>query len=413
MIPKTIHHVWPGSDPFRSELHRFRKSFLDCHPDWSLRFWRTDLGAGVSDDVRALLDDPRYTVVVRSDVARFELLRLHGGVYADTDMECLRPMDDLLDNEFFCGRESDSAVCPSLVGCVPGHPLASDMVRHALARIRAAGPEAANARPNEVSGPVLLTELLQGRTDVTIYPREHFYPIGWWETDRLGTPTPDSYARHWWNGKTSADGWTNKQVFAPSSPATRGMTPPGNTRPDGPVRYDLGGVWTRAGWVTVNLVPGADRQCDITRLDRLHPGDGEVDEFLLEHTLEHVPVTEYVQFLRDLHRKLRPAGRLTVVQTDADAVLRQYVGGNLTFRSMRSTLFTPEDRLRDNPKQAHQNMWSADELARDLRAIGFDAVTFDAGNWGMDMWDPLYPDDIRRDWGKRIKNLGVSAVKRA
>ena len=96
MIPKLIHHVWPGEDPFRPELHRFRQSWMQHHPDWSFRFWRTDLGDGVSGEVRALLADPRYSVVVKSDVARFELLRVHGGIYVDSDLECLRPFDDFL-----------------------------------------------------------------------------------------------------------------------------------------------------------------------------------------------------------------------------------------------------------------------------------------------------------------------------
>ena len=77
----------------------------------------------------------------------------------------------------------------------------------------------------------------------------------------------------------------------------------------GPAKYDLGGVWPRPGYITVNLVPGADRQCDITNLDRLHPSDGEVEEFLLIHTLEHIPVTKYVRFIRDLHRIHEPVRR--------------------------------------------------------------------------------------------------------
>ncbi|WP_394829206.1 glycosyltransferase [Pendulispora albinea] len=398
MIPKKIHHVWPGDDPFRASFHPFRTSWLEHHPDWTLHFWRTELGAGIAEDVRALLADPRYTVVVKSDVARFELLRVHGGIYADTDVECLKPFDDLLEDGFFCGRESAETLCPSVVGCTPGHPFAALFVREALARLRQVGPAAANAKPNEVTGPVLLTELARHRSDVRVHPEHCFYPIGWWETHRLHQPTPGAYAKHWWNGATSPEGWTRKQVFG----RERGAT----------VKYDLGGTGPRAGYVSVNLAPGADRPCDILDLDALHPADGDVDEFLLVHTLEHVPVTRYVPFLNDLHRKLRTGGTVVVIQTDADAVIRQYVTGQLSFRSMRSTLFTPEDRVRDNPLQSHQNMWSAEELARDFRAVGFDVETFDAGTWGFDMSDPLYPDDMTRDHGKPIRNLGLRGRKR-
>jgi predicted SAM-dependent methyltransferase len=405
MIQKTIHHVWPGEDAFRPELHRFRRSWMQHHPDWSFRFWRTELGDGASDEVRALLADPRYSVVVKSDVARFVVLRLHGGVYVDSDMECLRPFDELLGDAFFCGRESEGVLCPSLVGCVPGHPVSERMVRVALDRIRELGPEHVNARPNEVTGPLLLTELARDRGDVRVYPESYFYPIPWWETHRLQEPTPHAYAKHWWNGATSPEGWTH-------DPWAGGRERAPETPRAGPLKYDLGGVWPRPGYITVNLVPGVDRCCDITDLDRLHAADGEVDEVLLSHTLEHIPVTRYVKFLRDLHRKLRPGGAVVVVHTDADRVIRDYVAGRLSFRSMRSTLFTPEDRLRDNPLNAHQNMWGAEELARDFRAVGFDAAVFDAGTWSFDMWEPLYPGDLACDHGKPIWNLGVRATKR-
>lgn len=406
MIPKTIHHVWPGDDGFRSDLLPFRLSWMQHHPDWSFRFWRTDLGEGAADEVRELLADPRYSPVVKSDVARFEALRLHGGLYVDTDMECLRHFGEFLGDGFFCGQESEHALCPSLVGCEPDHPLSSLLVRTALERIRQLDPQEVNARPNEITGPLLLTELVHGRSDVRIYPVSHFYPIGWWETDRLSEATPNAYAKHWWNGATSPEGWT--QAPHPATPP-----PPPPRSPAHPVNYDLGGVWPRPGYITVNLAPGADLCYDITEIDRFHAADGDVDEFFLCHTLEHVPVTRYVQFLRDLHRKLRPGGSVIVVQTDAERVIRDYAEGRLSFRSMRATLFTPEDRVRDNPLNGHHNMWSAEELARDFRAIGFDAAVFDAGTWSLDHWDSLFPADLTQDHGKPIRNLGVRATKPA
>jgi hypothetical protein len=401
LIPKLIHHVWPGQDSFRTEFHSFRSSFMHHHPDWSFYFWRTEL-RGASEEVQTFLNDPRYTVVVKSDVARFELLRIHGGIYVDTDVECLRPFDIFLSNGFFCGRESDDVLCPSVVGTVPAHPLSELLVRTALARIQEIGPDRANAAPNEVSGPVLLTQLARGRDDVRVYDSGVFYPVGWWETSRLGDPSRGAYARHWWNG-TTPNGWTKKRNFGHAHHESR--------KGNGPVKYDLGGTVPRQGYVTVNLSPGANLYCDILELDAIHPADGDVDEFLLEHTLEHVPVTLYLKFLRDLHRKLRVGGSVVVIQSDAEALIRDYVARRLSFRSMRSALFTPEDRVRDNVLQMHHNMWSGEELARDFRAVGFEARTFDAGSWAFDMHDPLCDEDLRRDHGKAIRNLGVIARK--
>ncbi len=40
MIPKIIHHVWPGADPFKAKYHEWRLSWMRHHPDWQFRFWR-------------------------------------------------------------------------------------------------------------------------------------------------------------------------------------------------------------------------------------------------------------------------------------------------------------------------------------------------------------------------------------
>ena len=56
-------------------------------------------------------------------------------------------------------------------------------------------------------------------------------------------------------------------------------------------------------------------------------------------------------------------------------------------------------------------MWSADELARDFEAVGFEAQTFDAGSWVFDMDEDLHSEDCLRCHGVPIPNLGVIAVK--
>lgn len=177
------------------------------------------------------------------------------------------------------------------------------------------------------------------------------------------------------------------------------------------LQFDLGGLGIGGAAKTVNLVRPADIQADITNCDEYIPDDRSVDAFTLTHTLEHVPVTQYVTFLRDLFRKLKPGGTVSIVQSDAGAVIDQWRNGELSFRSMRSVLFTPADRIRINPHHQHHNMWTAEELERDLQAVGFSTNSFDAGSWSMDMADELHDADILRDHGKRIKNLGVIGTK--
>lgn len=120
---------------------------------------------------------------------------------------------------------------------------------------------------------------------------------------------------------------------------------------------------------------------------------------------------DYGKFLRDLHSKLRIFGRVIVIQTDAGKVLEAWHSGQLSFRAMRATLFTPLSQLQKNAFNMHHNMWTADELAEDFRAVGFIAETFDAGTWPYNQLDELLPEETRPYLGFPIRNLGVIATK--
>lgn len=177
------------------------------------------------------------------------------------------------------------------------------------------------------------------------------------------------------------------------------------------IRFDLGGNGKNGERVSVNLHGESDIHCDIVNVDEYAPEDGTVDEFYLFHTLEHIPVECYTRFMSDLKRKLRPGGKITVIQSDAGEVMRQWTSGQLNFRAMRGTIMTPADRVAGNPFNRHHQMWTAEELCRDFRAFGMRAEEFDAGGWGYDMVDEFYPEDTQVCQGVVIKNLGVAATK--
>jgi inositol phosphorylceramide mannosyltransferase catalytic subunit len=214
-IPKIIHHVWPGGDPFRPEFHAFRRTWFDHHPDWTMMFWRTKMpdGRGIDRaDVRTIIDRPEYSVVIKSDILRLYALHKYGGLYVDTDFECLKPFDDLITKgSFFCGREDDEYLCPSLMGSSPGHFFVGQYLNEALVRLAISTDTYANAHTNKVTGPYLLTELARRDPEVvTVYPKAFFYPFHGTERHRLHEPAPDSYAKHHWHG-SSKEGWLGKQ----------------------------------------------------------------------------------------------------------------------------------------------------------------------------------------------------------
>lgn len=175
-------------------------------------------------------------------------------------------------------------------------------------------------------------------------------------------------------------------------------------------RFNLGGIGIGTEYQTVNLAEVCDIHADIMNLD-MFCRDSEVDEFYLSHTLEHIPVTKYKGFLLHMKRKLKVGGEIKVVQTDVGKLIHMWVNGEISFRAMRTPIFTPANRCDVNHLQQHQSMWSQEELIKDFEKIGMEAKPFDAGVWLYDIDDDLIPEDTEPDKGKPIPNLGVIATK--
>ena len=177
------------------------------------------------------------------------------------------------------------------------------------------------------------------------------------------------------------------------------------------LKFDLGGIgYGRDGYKTVNLAATCDIYSDIMLLDNFC-NDNTVEEFFLSHTIEHIPVTRYKDFLLHMKRKLKLGGSVRVIQTDVGRLIKMWVVGEISFRTMRTPIFTPASRCHDNLLQQHQSMWSAEELVKDFQSIGMLAQAFDAGSWEYDLDDDLIPEETKKDLGKRIPNLGVIATK--
>lgn len=177
------------------------------------------------------------------------------------------------------------------------------------------------------------------------------------------------------------------------------------------LKFDLGGRgYGKNGYKTVNLAAKCDIYENIMDLDKFCE-DNSVSEFFMSHTIEHIPITHYKEFLLSLKRKLKVGGTIKVVQTDVGKLIKMWINDEISFRAMRSPIFTPASRCHDNLLQQHQNMWNQEELVKDFQAIGMIASGFDAGSWKYDLDDDIIPAETQSDHGKLIPNLGVIATK--
>ena len=220
-IPRVIHQLWKDSDV----PERFRglcESWGRRNPGWERRLWTdADLLALVEtrypDWREAYLAYPE--AINRADIGRYLVLRTFGGVYADLDCECLRPIEPLLAGaEFAVGLEPAAhgedqivaesglahVVCASFIASAPGHPYWEAV----LARIGAA---AGAAQVIERTGPFLLTRAYADFADersIRLARAEQVYPFSKFDCwlgrvhdiELWEKATRKAFVAHYWEG---------------------------------------------------------------------------------------------------------------------------------------------------------------------------------------------------------------------
>lgn len=198
---KCFHQFWVGP-PMPEAFREFANGWQRLHPDWKYQLWDESTlpplrNQDLYDHAAELC--PGLEGQLRSDIVRYELLYQFGGVWIDTDFECLKPIDDLLDGvRCFVARVTPKWLNNAIMGADPGHPFIGRLIDGLPASI-AAHPGKA---PRVVSGPQYLTK--QWREDgegVTVFAKEMFFPYLWSELSRGKERFPDAWAIHHWHNR--------------------------------------------------------------------------------------------------------------------------------------------------------------------------------------------------------------------
>ena len=124
-IPRIIHYCWFGRQAIaaeRSPLHRLRRRNF---PGWEIRRWdESNFDINATTYTRRAASTGKWAFV--SDYARFLILYRHGGIYFDTDVEVIRPIDHITAAGAFMGFEKSHTgigVASGLgIGAPAGHP---------------------------------------------------------------------------------------------------------------------------------------------------------------------------------------------------------------------------------------------------------------------------------------------------
>lgn len=110
MIPKVIHYCWFGKNPKPKLFNKCLKSWKKYCPDYQIIEWNED-NYSIEDApeyVKQAYENQKWAFV--TDYVRLQVVYENGGIYLDTDVELVKPLDKLLENEAYFGLEDGKHV---------------------------------------------------------------------------------------------------------------------------------------------------------------------------------------------------------------------------------------------------------------------------------------------------------------
>ena len=122
MIPKVIHYCWFGRGEKSKLIKKCIKSWRKYCPDYEIIEWNED-NFDVNSTIwtKQAYEAKKWAFV--SDYVRLFALYNYGGVYLDTDVEIIKPIDNFLEHSAFSGFENPKSVPTGIIASQKGHSI--------------------------------------------------------------------------------------------------------------------------------------------------------------------------------------------------------------------------------------------------------------------------------------------------
>lgn len=211
MIPKTIHYCWFGGKPLPKSAEKCIISWKKHLPEYRIMRWdESNFDIDSIPYTKEAYVAKKYAFV--SDYARFWILYHHGGIYFDTDVEVLKPIDDIVEAGNFLGVEQQNSthltINPGLgLGAEKNNPLFKDLMEiYQSSHFLCSNGIVKVQNIVEITTNYLMAKGLRNIDGIqqccgfTIYPMDYFCPIDY-DTRELkiteNTRTIHHYAESW------------------------------------------------------------------------------------------------------------------------------------------------------------------------------------------------------------------------
>lgn len=201
MIPKIIHYCWFGRNHLPALALKCIASWKKYLPEYKIIEWTED-NFPIADFkfAKEALENGKFAFV--SDVCRLYALKEYGGVYMDTDVEILKPLEPFLKQAAFSGFENDDFVPTGIMASEKDGKWVTELLRYYNGRSFIKE----NGELDTLSNTYIITQIMlekgfemnntfqEIKGYVTFYPNEYFCPKSY-KTGKIDL-TPNSYCIH-------------------------------------------------------------------------------------------------------------------------------------------------------------------------------------------------------------------------
>lgn len=208
-IPKIIHYCWFGGKPLPESAIKCINSWKKYCPDYEIIEWNEKNFPieETCDYVKEAYSMKKWAFV--SDYVRFEVIYKYGGLYFDTDVEIIKPIDDLIQNGPFFGLELNNGnydIQPGLgMGAEKGNAFYKKMLDdyrndHYILENNQINTDTVVDRTSRIlkeEGYNPKENTHQFISGINIYPLDYFCPMDY-NTGKVNI-TENTYSIHWYD----------------------------------------------------------------------------------------------------------------------------------------------------------------------------------------------------------------------
>lgn len=204
MIPKVIHYCWFGEKEMPVLAKKCLKSWKKYCPDYKIVCWNEEnFDINSNKYVKEAYENKKFAFV--TDYVRLYALYNYGGIYMDTDVEVLKPLDKFIEHKAFSGFESDTRIPTGIMASEKGLEIINELLNYYKERNFVKDDGSYDLTPNTITITNIFerkglkkNNVYQEIQSFALYPSEYFCPID--VSTRKKNITVNSYTIHWFSG---------------------------------------------------------------------------------------------------------------------------------------------------------------------------------------------------------------------